>query len=106
MTTVRASGHVEATAEAIRMTGFEPAFIHIPCPTVSIVLCGGLFLFWYTLYMTKKLILLFLFIGSIIGSYIPLLWGGSAFSGSAVLFSTLGGFLGIYIGYKIGSQLE
>ena len=56
--------------------------------------------------MTKKLILLFLFIGSLVGGYVPLLWGGSAFSGSAVLFSTLGGFLGIYIGYKIGSQLE
>ncbi len=56
--------------------------------------------------MTKKLILLFLFVGSLLGGYIPLLWGGSAFSGWSILFSTLGGFLGIYIGYKIGSQLE
>lgn len=57
--------------------------------------------------MTKKLIYLFLFIGSILGGYVPALWGGGdLFSGASILWSTLGGFLGIYIGYKLGQQWE
>ena len=56
--------------------------------------------------MTKKLIFLFLFLGSIIGGYIPLLWGDSAFSLASVFLSTVGGFFGIYIGYTLGQRWE
>lgn len=40
-------------------------------------------------------------VGSIVGGYAPLLWGGSTFSLSSILLGALGGFLGIYAGYKI-----
>jgi hypothetical protein len=56
--------------------------------------------------MTKKLIFLFLFVGSALGGYIPLLWGGSAFSVASVLWSTVGGFLGVYVGFVLGKNLE
>ncbi|MBP6889241.1 MAG: hypothetical protein KBC19_01430 [Candidatus Moranbacteria bacterium] len=56
--------------------------------------------------MTKTLILTLLFIGSAIGGYIPLLWGGSAFSLSSVFWSTLGGFVGIYFGFILGRKID
>jgi hypothetical protein len=41
--------------------------------------------------------------GTIVGSYIPNLWGDtSLLSLSSVIFSALGGFSGIWIGYKLG----
>ncbi len=55
--------------------------------------------------MTKKLIYLFLFIGSTIGGYAPLLWGGSAFSMSSLILSGVGGLVGIYVGYRFGERL-
>ncbi|MEI7749435.1 MAG: hypothetical protein WCJ25_00335 [Candidatus Moraniibacteriota bacterium] len=54
--------------------------------------------------MNKKLIFLFLFIGSTAGSYVPMLWGDGMFSMASVLWSTIGGFVGIYVGYKIGER--
>lgn len=56
--------------------------------------------------MAKKFIFLFLVIGSFVGGYFPLLWGESAFSMTSVLFSAIGGFLGIYIGFKLGQQFD
>jgi hypothetical protein len=41
--------------------------------------------------------------GSLLGSYLPSLWGGSLFSFSGVLLSALGGALGIWIGYTQGN---
>lgn len=41
-------------------------------------------------------------IGGTVGAYIPLLWGGSAFSMSSVFFSGIGGIGGIWLGYKLG----
>ncbi len=40
-------------------------------------------------------------IGSTIGSFVPALWGGDPLSASSILFSGLGGFAGIYFGYKM-----
>lgn len=54
--------------------------------------------------MDNKLIYPFLFIGSTIGSYLPILWGGSVFSLSSVLWSAIGGGVGIYIGYTLGKR--
>ena len=56
--------------------------------------------------MTKKLIFLFLFIGSVLGGYIPVLWGSETLSLASVLWSTVGGFFGIYIGYTLGRRWE
>jgi len=39
--------------------------------------------------------------GSYAGSYLPMLWGDSAFSMASLFFGTVGGFLGIWIAYNI-----
>jgi len=50
--------------------------------------------------MDKKVINLGMIFGSIIGGYIPTLWGASAFSLSSVLCAALGGILGIWMCYR------
>ncbi len=50
----------------------------------------------------NKLIWLGLFVGSIIGGFIPSLWDSSLISMNGVFGSAIGGFLGIYVGYKLG----
>jgi len=44
-------------------------------------------------------------IGSTVGSMLPGMWGDSGFSTAALLLSTFGGFLGIYLGYKVSQML-
>jgi hypothetical protein len=53
----------------------------------------------------KKIVMTGMIIGSTAGSYLPLLWGDSAFSLSSILFGALGGFAGIWAGYKIAVRL-
>ncbi len=50
--------------------------------------------------MDTKLIWLGMFVGSAIGSYIPLIWGGSVFSLSSVLLSAVGGIIGIWLAFR------
>jgi hypothetical protein len=50
----------------------------------------------------KKLIWIFLTIGSLIGGYLPMVWGGDMLSLSSVLLSGVGGFAGIWLGYRLG----
>lgn len=45
-------------------------------------------------------------IGSIAGGYVPVIWGGSIFSMSSVIFTAIGGFAGIWIGVKLGSGFD
>lgn len=40
-------------------------------------------------------------VGSAIGGYVPVLWGGSLFSLSSVLLTALGGLAGIWAGLKL-----
>ncbi|MCX6762138.1 MAG: hypothetical protein NTY33_04870 [Candidatus Moranbacteria bacterium] len=54
---------------------------------------------------TKTLIFFGLFIGSVLGGYLPVLWGDSAFSMSAVFTSALGAFLGVWLGYKLAHKI-
>jgi len=49
---------------------------------------------------SKRITWLFMFIGGMVGGYVPLIWGASFLSFSSVLFSGIGGFLGIWIAYK------
>lgn len=49
----------------------------------------------------KSVIYLGLFTGSTIGGFIPMLWGDSMMSLSAILLSGLGGIVGIIVGYKL-----
>lgn len=40
-------------------------------------------------------------IGSIVGSFIPAIWGGSLLSMSSLFLGALGGILGVVIVYKL-----
>jgi len=55
--------------------------------------------------MTKRLIWIGIFIGSTIGSFVPLLWGGDLLSFSSLLFSAAGALVGIWVGYKVGQGM-
>lgn len=43
-----------------------------------------------------------LFVGSLVGGYIPALWGAGLLSLSSVFLSAIGGALGIWAGYHYG----
>jgi len=47
-----------------------------------------------------------LVVGSIAGSYIPCWWGSSIFSFSSIIGGAVGGFGGIWIGFKFGRWLD
>jgi hypothetical protein len=51
------------------------------------------------------MIMLGLTVGSVVGNYLPLLWGGDTLSMSSLLLSAVGGLLGIWAGYKIGDRM-
>ncbi len=42
-------------------------------------------------------------VGSMLGGFVPLLWGGSAFSFAGIIWNAIGGFVGIYVGYKFSN---
>ena len=42
-----------------------------------------------------------MFIGSAVGGMIPTLWDAGIFSVSGVFFTAAGGFIGIWVGYKL-----
>lgn len=51
---------------------------------------------------SKRMIYLGMFLGGLLGGYIPsLLWGASMFSMSAVFGNALGAIIGIYITFKL-----
>jgi hypothetical protein len=52
----------------------------------------------------KKMVMIGMIVGSYAGSFVPLLWGESAFSFSSVIFGGIGGFVGIWAGYKLGNR--
>jgi len=55
--------------------------------------------------VNKLLIGIGVFIGSTIGSYVPVLWGGSVLSFISILFSVIGGIVGIWLGYQVSKYL-
>ncbi len=52
---------------------------------------------------TRHLIWIGVIVGSFVGGWIPTLWGAGAFSISSIIFSTIGGLFGIYVGAKLAS---
>lgn len=55
---------------------------------------------------TKTLVWICVTIGSLVGGYIPTLFGQSIFSLSSFIWSGIGSIVGIWVGIKIGSQLD
>jgi hypothetical protein len=54
----------------------------------------------------KTLVWIGILVGSIIGSYVPTLWGAGYFSVASVLFSGAGAFAGIWAGYLAAQYLD
>ena len=52
---------------------------------------------------TRFIIFIGMTLGSIIGGYIPTLFGAGLLSYSSILFSGIGSILGIWIGYKLSN---
>lgn len=53
---------------------------------------------------SKRIIYLGMIVGSAVGGFIPTLWGDSYFSLSSIIFTAIGGFLGIWLGFKLGNM--
>lgn len=49
----------------------------------------------------KQAIWLGMVVGSVIGGFVPMLWGAGAFSFSSILFSSLGAVGGIILAYRL-----
>ena len=54
--------------------------------------------------MGRSVIGLCLIAGSIVGGYIPTLWGASSFGVTSLLFSAVGGIAGVFVGARIGEM--
>ena len=50
---------------------------------------------------TRHFIWIGVLVGGFIGGWIPTLWDASMFSMSSVIGNTIGGLVGLYIGYEI-----
>ncbi|WP_160299505.1 hypothetical protein [Leptolyngbya iicbica] len=55
--------------------------------------------------MNRLLIGIGTFLGSTMGSYFPVLWGGSLLSLSSIFFGMIGGILGIIFAYRLSKYL-
>lgn len=51
----------------------------------------------------KHLIWLGVTIGSAVGGYLPILWGGSLFSFTSIILTAVGGIVGIWAGMKLSN---
>jgi hypothetical protein len=49
----------------------------------------------------KSLIWIGMIIGTTVGSFVPALWGEGGFTMSSIFFSTVGGVVGIWVGYRL-----
>lgn len=57
--------------------------------------------------MYKILIGMGALVGSIVGAYVPALWGDTdLFSGWSILLSTIGGIFGIWLGYLVARRID
>ncbi len=50
---------------------------------------------------SKRTIYFGMFIGGLIGGYVPALWGAGVFSFSSLLGNAIGAIVGIYIAFKM-----
>ena len=52
---------------------------------------------------SKALVWIGATIGSVVGGFIPSLWGAGIFSLAPLIFGSVGAIIGIYLGYKISN---
>jgi len=55
---------------------------------------------------SKTIVWICLFLGSLIGGFVPVLWGGSIFSFLSIFLSAVGGIVGILVGLKIENSIN
>jgi uncharacterized membrane protein YeaQ/YmgE (transglycosylase-associated protein family) len=53
----------------------------------------------------KRAIFFGMMAGSVLGGWLPSLWGAGGLTMSAMLFSTIGGLVGIWAGWKVAQSL-
>jgi hypothetical protein len=53
--------------------------------------------------MSTKVIYLCMFLGSIIGGYLPVLLGVNPFSYTSIIFGGIGSVAGLWVGYKLSN---
>jgi hypothetical protein len=51
--------------------------------------------------MGRSVIGLCAFVGTLVGGYVPEVWGASGFSVSSLLFGAVGGIAGVWLGFRI-----
>ena len=54
----------------------------------------------------SKFIWLGVFLGGLAGGFIPSLWGADYFSMAGTIWSTIGGLVGIWLGYKVYQNIS
>lgn len=54
----------------------------------------------------KTLIWIGMFVGAIAGGYVPVLFGSDLFSVASIVGNTLGGVVGVALGYKIAREFD
>ena len=52
----------------------------------------------------KAVVMIAMSIGSLVGSYAPMLFGVSMLSMTSLVGGAIGGIIGIYVGYKLVNQ--
>ena len=52
---------------------------------------------------SKSVIWIGMTVGSAVGGYLPMIWGGSLFSFTSIILTAIGGFAGIYVGFKLSN---
>lgn len=61
---------------------------------------------YYVSMPTKSFVMLGLTVGSILGGYAPLLFGGGEFSYVSLFTTAIGATIGVYAGFKIGESFN
>lgn len=53
---------------------------------------------------SKKIVLIGMTIGSLIGGFVPMLWGAGTFSMASLIGNAFGGIVGIYLGFQVSQD--
>lgn len=51
--------------------------------------------------MDRRVVWLFVGFGMVVGGFLPVLWGGSSLGLASLVFGTLGGVAGLWLGAKL-----